>query len=148
LWFDYFPHQEGFLGLRGMGSLATVLGLPEVNATELIPEAYVRHINTTMQTGFIGSGFAMGGLIGVVAYAGFVGLFVALLSRLQWADRKRLDLAPFWCVLLLNMFFFTTRELHTAMLSGGTISVVILLLVWRSWSPVARRQEPQGVTVS
>lgn len=148
LWFDYFPQQEGFLGLRGMGSLATLLGVPEVNATEIIPESYVRHINTTMQTGFIGSGFAMGGLLGVVAYAGFVGLFVGLLSRLQWADRKRLDLAPFWCVLLLNMFFFTTRELHTAMLSGGTVSVLVLLLVWRSWSPGSRRVEPQGVAVS
>jgi hypothetical protein len=140
LWFDFFPSQENFLGLGGLGSLSEMLALPSLNPTEIVPQAYVPYVDTTMQTGFIGSGYAVGGLAGVVIYAAAVGGLVGWLCRLQLADRGRKDLAPFWSVLFVNMFFLTTRELHTALLSGGTLSVLLLLLLWRRF--VARLTPP------
>lgn len=142
LWFDYFPAQEGFLGLQGMGGLTMLLGLAPLSATEIIPEVYVSNTDTTFQTGFIGSGFATAGLTGVLLYGSVVGFFVGMLSNLQWADRNRQDLAPFWCVLAINMFFLTTRELHTAMLSGGTVSVLLILLAWRGLLKGSVEREP------
>lgn len=131
LWFDYFPESHPFLGPQGIPTVARLMGLEPVNATRLIPENYVPGVDTTFQVGFIGSGFATLGYLGIGIYATFVAAFVLAANHLMQREQYA-AWGPFWNVLLLNMLFFTTRELHTALLSGGTVSVFLLLLIFRS----------------
>ncbi len=128
LWFDFFPNMEPFTGFNNIGPIANAFGQQPVNPTIAIPEEYVPHALTTFQSGFIGSGYASFGFSGIAVSAVIVGVFVAVIAKLQWAFRTDRAAHPFLCVLTLNMFFFTTRELHTAMLSGGTVSVLLLFL--------------------
>ncbi|MCC6510796.1 MAG: hypothetical protein IT423_16950 [Pirellulaceae bacterium] len=128
LWFDFFPEIEPFTGFNNIGMIADAFGQAPVNPTIAIPERYVPNVLTTFQAGFVGSGYASFGFVGIGVSALIVGLFVAMISRLQWAFRFDRAAHPLLCVLTLNMFFFTTRELHTAALSGGTVSVLTLFL--------------------
>lgn len=131
LWFDYFPVSHPFLGVQGIPTLAHLMNVEPVNATRLIPENYVPGVDTTFQVGFIGSGFASLGYWGIAAYSTFVASFVLTANHFMKRDQYA-AWAPFWNVLLLNMLFFTTRELHTALLSGGTVSVFLLMWVFKS----------------
>ncbi|MBL8812333.1 MAG: hypothetical protein JNM43_19370 [Planctomycetaceae bacterium] len=131
LWFDYFPVSHPFLGAQGIPVLANMMDIEPVNATRLIPENYVPGVDTTFQVGFIGSGFATMGYWGIAAYSTFVAVFVLTANHFMNRDQYA-AWAPFWNVLLLNMLFFTTRELHTALLSGGTVSVFLLMWICRS----------------
>lgn len=129
LWFDYYPNVEPFVEFDNIGPLAEALGHAPRNPTIAIPEHYVPNVITTFQSGFVGSGYASYGFVGVGVSAILVGIFVSMISRLQWAFRGDNAAQPIICVMTLNMFFFTTRELHTAALSGGTVSTFILFLV-------------------
>ncbi len=126
LWFDYFPNVEPFTEFNNIGPIAYALGQPPINPTIAIPEHYEPGVLTTFQSGFIGSGYASYGFVGVGVSSLIVGVFVAMIARLQWAFRGDRSAHPLLCVLTLNMFFFTTRELHTAALSGGTVSVLLI----------------------
>jgi hypothetical protein len=129
LWFDFFPDIEPFVEFDNIGLIARARGHEHLDPTVLIPEHYVPDVITTFQSGFIGSGFASFGFIGVGASSLIVGVLVAAISNLQWVFRYDPAAHPWMCVLTLNMFFFTTRELHTAAISGGTVSVLFLFLI-------------------
>jgi hypothetical protein len=130
-WFDLFPFGHEYLGSSGISVLAEALDVPYNNPTRMIPAVYAPGKETTAQSGFIGSGYAIAGYWGVCLSAFAVGVFVFTISRMQVRDRGNSLVSPFWNVLILNMLFFTTRELHTALLSGGTLSVFLMLLAFR-----------------
>lgn len=140
LWFDFFPNVEPHTEFDNIGPIASLLGHAPVNPTIAVPEYYEPKVLTTFQSGFIGSGWASYGYVGVGISSLIVGLFVALIARLQWAFRADRTAHPFLCVLTLNMFFFTTRELHTAALSGGTVSLLILFFMTHFVAASGRRR--------
>ncbi len=140
LWFDYFPDVENYTQFRNIGPIATAMGEAPVNPTIAIPEHYVPNVITTFQSGFIGSGYASFGFEGIGVSSLIVGIFVALIGKLHQAFRYDDAAHPFLCVLTLNMFFFTTRELHTAALSGGTVSVLLLFIGIQFLGAAGRRR--------
>ena len=140
LWFDFFPNVEPHTAFDNIGPIATAFGHAPVNPTIAIPEYYEPDVLTTFQSGFIGSGYASYGFVGVGVSALIVGLIVAMMAKLQWAFRADRTAHPFLCVLTLNMFFFTTRELHTAALSGGTVSLLILFFAIHFLAASGRRR--------
>jgi len=130
LWFEEFPDRTPFLGVRNIKLLASIFGLEFLDVTRHIPRVYLRHTLTTFQTGFIGSGYASFGYIGIAAYGLIVGAIsvvaTALVVRIREFDVK----AIFCAVLCLNMYFLFSREFSTALLSGGIAPVLAIGLLY------------------
>jgi oligosaccharide repeat unit polymerase len=130
LWFEEFPDRTPFLGIRNIDLLADLFGLGFVDVTRLIPVTYINKELTTFQTGFIGSGYASFGYPGIALYGLVVGAIAvaatALINRIREADVK----AAFCGVLCLNMYFMFSRELATALLSGGIGPVFAMALLY------------------
>ena len=84
-----------------------------------------------MQVGFLGTALSMGGggLVPVIAliFSGMIVFNSWVLTKLQ---NSRSALFVFvGPVMFINSFFLTTRELHTASLSGGAVFTSLVLLV-------------------
>ena len=128
LWYDVFPEKMEHLYLQGIPITAKLTGQPYVNPTVVVPESLVTARQTSFQVGFIGSGYAGYGLFGIAIYSFIASGIVMLAASLQRAFRDDPGASAFLVILTINMFFLTTRELHTAMLSGGTLSLILVFL--------------------
>lgn len=132
LWFEEFPERTPFLGVSNISLLAPLFGLEFVDVTKLIPDKYVAPDLTTFQAGFIGSGYASFGYLGIFLY-GMIVTMLASLATVTYLRIKPSDLrAVFGSVIMLNMYFFFSRELSTALLSGGIIPVILIGMLFRS----------------
>lgn len=139
LWYDYFPAKEEFLNLRGVPLTARLSGQTYVNPTVVVPESLLTGRITSFQVGFMGSGYACYGFVGVAVYSIVAGVIASVMASIQHAFHHDPGAKSFLAVLTLNVFFLTTRELHTAMLSGGTVSVILLFFAFRFLHPARFR---------
>lgn len=145
LWFDAFPTQFEHIGLANISFFANLFDVNYFNPTIEIPFYYLNtssttvQLLTTVQVGFIGSSYASFGYIGVLLVSFFVGAYVKFLDgfalRLQYPVARSM----FSAVMCINMFFLTTRELHTSLLSGGVLLVPLLTIVFMKLLKISRR---------
>ena len=129
LWFEVFPERHSYVGLSGIGLLAA-LGISGgvADPTTLVPVIVMGDRLTTLQTGFMGSGYAAFGLAGLILYSLVTGILVWMMSELPFRFTNAAVRAAGLAVLGLNMYFLTTRQLHTALLSGGLLSTTLLFV--------------------
>lgn len=148
LWFEEFPERTEFLGISNISLLAPIFGLEFVDVTKMIPDKYVAFGITTFQVGFIGSGYASFGFYGVFLY----GMAVTVLASMATVTYLRIrapDLrAIYGSVIMLDMYFFFSRELSTALLSGGIVPALLIGCLFRAASPARpAMQAPQLVPI-
>ncbi|PWN54578.1 hypothetical protein [Abyssibacter profundi] len=134
LWVDYFLFESDPKGLSVIGRICAT-GLVECfDANSRIPQIYLGEYQTTLQVGFIGTGLAMGGIIGAI----IVILLTVLIVFIADLEAERVMHAGAGAVVVpllsICMFFLCTRDLHTATLSGG---LVFALLYSRTYSKAA-----------
>jgi hypothetical protein len=124
LWFEEFPEKTPFLGVSNINLLAPIFGFEFVDVTKLIPDKYVEPGLTTFQVGFIGSGYASFGYVGIFLY-GMLVTSLASMATVTYLRIRATDLrAVFGSVIMINMYFFFSRELSTALLSGGIVCLL------------------------
>lgn len=125
LWIDYFLFRDDPKGLSVIGRVCAT-GLVECfDANARIPQIYLGEYQTTLQVGFIGTGLAMGGVFGAILVS-VLTIFILLILDLEAARSMRRGsgavIVPLMC---LASFFMTTRDLHTAVLSGGLLFIFL-----------------------
>ena len=129
LWFQFFPLQHEHIGLSGIDFLARLFGLEYLDPTDMIPQRLLGADLTSMQTGFIGSGYASFGYLGIGVYSFLAGIVVWIISEVPFHLTNGIFRTVGFAVLGLNMYFLTSRQLHTALASGGLLSTALVLLI-------------------
>lgn len=124
LWFETFPP---YLGLSSVGLFEPIFSIEFIDPTVLVPGNVLGSDMTTMQTGFIGSGYAAFGYIGIAVYSVLVGFVVWTITVVPFVFLSGVLRVVAIAVLSLNTYFLTTRQLHTALMSGGVLSGLMLL---------------------
>ena len=130
LWIDYFGINGEGMGLSVIGSICGYLG-ECFNPNTYIPYYYLNREQTSMQVGFMGTALGVGGFMMLPVMSILFAMVVVfnswVLSRVQ---SNRSAIFMFLCpVMFINSFFLTTRELHTASLSGGAIFTSLIIIV-------------------
>lgn len=125
LWFAHFPNTFDFVGLGNVTPIAKAFNLEYHSPMVEIPALYTR-VATTYQAGFIGSSYASFGYPGIFAGGLFVGAMVSAITMLQASLMQRWQVIVFGSVAGMNFYFLDSRELHTALLSGGIAAVPII----------------------
>ncbi|KGQ20243.1 hypothetical protein LF41_779 [Lysobacter dokdonensis DS-58] len=142
LWIDYFHFGNGPVGVSAVSKLCEIWSDQCVNSNTLIPEMYVGKQLTTMQVGFLGTAIATVGLAGVPIASIVVVLIIAINGAVQRTYATTVLSLSLAIHLFLNAFFLTTREMHTAMLSGGALSLPLLYWGWNKFvAKPARNRE-------
>jgi hypothetical protein len=129
LWIDFFTVQSEPMGGAVINSICHLFDKC-FNPNTYIPNYYLDRELTSMQAGFLGTAFGVGGFYLVPVVAFIVSLIVIfncyILTILQrFHPGLFIFVAP---IMLINSFFLTTRELHTSSLSGGGVLISIILI--------------------
>jgi oligosaccharide repeat unit polymerase len=121
MWFVEFPDITPFIGLSSFPLGAELTGVRYLNVQAFIPQVYMHAYNTSFTGGFIGSGYAAFGYIGIVIYGGIVGGIVVAISALSVLIKNNAVRSAYIGVMCMNVYFLDSRELTTALVSGGII---------------------------
>ncbi|WP_299256762.1 hypothetical protein [uncultured Kushneria sp.] len=129
LWIDYFYYQYHPAGLQSVGKVCELFFDECVNVNTLIPYHYAEAINTSMQSGFLGSIYSVWGVFSGPLIITFVALMTVannfLLSKVNYS-LLGLVAAP---VMFMSAYFITTSELNTAILSGGGVFNAVCIYI-------------------
>jgi hypothetical protein len=109
-----------------------------ISAPFIIGYEYFQDLDTSANTGIIGSGFANGSYWGVLLYSVLVGILISFLnsagSRISHAF-----VAAFSFLTIFNLF--TSTDLLTAFLTHGLLTLILVLTFCSSDLTTDRRQE-------
>lgn len=130
-WFDVFPDIYSHIGFANIPAVAKLLNITPFFPTLEVPALYF-NVNTTFQAGYIGGAYASFGYPGIFIYSLFVGGWVAFLTRYESQINYRWQRIVFLAVIGVNMYFLSSRELHTAMQSGGFILAPLIVMLARA----------------
>jgi hypothetical protein len=139
-WYDVFPEKHEFVGFSNIPALAKLLGLEPVAPTILVPSFYL-DANTTFQAGYIGGAYASFGYAGIFIYSFLVGGWVSLLTRYEKHLDVRWQRIVYFSVVGMNMYFLSSRELHTALQSGGFVLAPLMMFAVRIFNLSPRRRQ-------
>lgn len=128
LWFDFFPKNHNFLWFDNISIISEIFGREYFLPTAYLPEYYGFGF-TTFQAGFIGSGYASFGYLGILFYSIIVGFLVMTLTYYESKISEKWMRVLYTSIVGMNFYFFTSRELHTSLLSGGILFAPFLFLV-------------------
>lgn len=129
LWIEHFYFRDNFAGLSTVGFLCNIFADSCVNINAIIPQIYMDRDLTTMQSGFLGTTLSTTGIFSLPLVSFFVAGLVCLNNYVQLKFTNSMLYIPISVHLFLAAFFITTRELSTAMLSGGASFIAIAYLV-------------------
>ncbi|MEQ1509310.1 MAG: hypothetical protein ABL909_02780 [Sphingopyxis sp.] len=88
---------------------------------------YFADLDTSANTGIIGSGFANAGLLGVTLYAMITGLLISIFNYYG----EKIDRAVVAAISLTTVFnIFTSTDLLTAFLTHGLLLLIVLLALY------------------
>jgi hypothetical protein len=125
LWFEAFPSVIDYLGFNNIG-LFRLFGFDYVNVTVVLPELFLGEVLTSFQAGFIGSAYAGFGILGIIIVSILVGIIVSYADFFAATRRTHFGKVVVASVLSLNLIALTSREFHTALLSGGVLSAIMV----------------------
>lgn len=125
LWFEAFPSVIDHLGFNNIG-LFRLFGVDYVNVTVLLPELFLGEVLTSFQAGFVGSAYAGFGILGIIIVSVIVGIIVSYADFFSATRRTHFGKVVVASVLSLNLISLTSREFHTALLSGGVLSAIMV----------------------
>lgn len=153
LWFAHFPSTFEFVGFRNVTPVVKMFHLTYFSPMVEIPALYTR-VTTTYQAGFIGSSYASFGYPGIVAFSVLVSAIVVAIVKFETRLDVRWQRVAYVSVVGMNFYFLSSRELHTALLSGGIVLAPLIFFVYRAvtrwfWAaasgrPSSLRSQPKG----
>lgn len=145
LWFANFPDTFGYIGFTNIGAIANLLGVPQFSPTVEIPALYVA-AKTTFQAGYIGGAYASFGYPGIICYSIIAGSVVCLINYYEGRLKRRWQRIVYFAVLGMNCYFLSSRELHTALQSGGLLLAPLVLLIFNSTTKLLKvRRRPRRI---
>lgn len=120
-WINYFAYTSEPIGLAGIGKLCNLFSSHCIDAPLFTAIEIIGSDKTSIQTGFMGSGFSSFGIIGTIIYT-FIAYFIGLINNYVLLNYRKSPYFPVLSgVMFINAFFLTTAPTHTAMLSGGAV---------------------------
>ncbi len=133
LWFAHFPSTFDFIGFRNVTPVVNAFHLTYFSPMVEIPALYTR-VTTTYQAGFIGSSYASFGYPGIIAFSVLAAAIVVAIVRFEAHLDVRWQRITYVSVVGMNFYFLTSRELHTALLSGGIALTPLIFFAYRAVS--------------
>mgnify|MGYP000597013517 CR=1 FL=1 len=128
LWIDYFGVSEQYQGFNIIGKICNLFGSC-FNPNTFIPYHYLGRELTSMQAGFLGTALGFGGFFAIPFVSVLVVSVIAFNNCVLNSIRSGYLLIAFSPIMLINSFFLTTREFHTALLSGGAIFTALFIIM-------------------
>jgi hypothetical protein len=136
LWLEYFPDISPHIGLSNISIAAEFMGDNFRQPTIEVPQFFIGDRLTTMQAGFLGSTYASFGFFGVFLGSIFVVAILKMSSIYALSFKDPKARSAILSLLCLNTVFLGTRELHTALSSGGVLLAPIcsflFFFLWQS----------------
>lgn len=133
---DVLPHLDG----SGIQLLMTFLGGEFREATVEVPVIALNARTTSFPAGFIASGYADFGLVGIAVSGGLVGMLVVGLSESVRRINEPIARGVYTAMVGLSMHHIPATPLHTALLSGGVVSAPILIWLFAYFRPRLRER--------
>ncbi|MCK8077190.1 hypothetical protein MSG34_13545 [Vibrio sp. 1CM2L] len=133
LWIDYFLYESSPIGIASVGKICSLLDLDKcLNVNAHIPFYYHSRELTSMQVGFLGTALSFGGLYAIPLFITIVLIIITFINKISilLSKESMLLYITFNSQMFLNAFFITTRELHTAALSGGLVLVPLIYFLY------------------
>ena len=135
VWIDQFIVSGTPVGFSAMGKICAIVGVSCLDIPSLTAMNYLGSELTSIQTGFLGTGIAVMGLLGVF-FSTIIVFLLIIFNNFVLCKYCRSSLfyvaSPF---MFLGGYFITTSPLTTAMLSGGALlAPLLLLLISLKWT--------------
>lgn len=131
---EFFSENPKYFWASSRLSFGMVQNPYGIQSPNVIGEAYFNNVENAAGTGFIGSGFAQAGMVGVVLYSVGVGIVIAILQ----AFGRYLGLPLVAAVMIVQIAtMLTATDFVTMFLTHGLFASFILLAIIRA--PQGRR---------
>lgn len=127
-YFDFFSKNEYYYWASSKLTFGLVDSPYTISSAKLIGDVYYNNADMSANTGFIGSGFAQAGILGVIFYSFGTGLILAILQ----AYGRRLGHTFVIAIAFqsaLNMF--SSTDFLTLFMTHGMMILIILLMIMR-----------------
>jgi hypothetical protein len=127
--FDLYPDYLPFTSFNGIGLFASILGLEAREVSLEIPRVMFGTDLTSIQAGFMLSGYTGFGYFGILFTTILLMTLVGAIYRFSFRIRSR----ELWCLYLtsvgISCYFLTSSAFHTALLSGGVLLNAFFILL-------------------
>jgi len=133
-WFymDFFEHAAKISWANSKFTLGLIVSPYDAVAPKIIGFEYFNREDVSANTGWIGSGYANAGIVGVVAYSVLIGLLLSFLD----AYSNRLGVRIVTAMFTLSVFtLLTSTDLATMLITHGLAISLLVLMITR---PVAQ----------
>lgn len=127
-WFhiEFFSRNTFYYWSESRISLGLIDPPYSINSSHLIGEVYYKNIETSANTGWIGSGYANAGLLGVAVYSVLIGFVFSIIDSIAKIHGSRTTIAVFVVPIYILL---TTSDLMTSLISHGLILCFIMTLI-------------------
>jgi len=129
LYFDFFSHNRLLFWSESKVTLGLFSKKFSLDTPHLIGYYYFGSEFIGANTGWIGSGYANAGFLGLLIYAIIIGLIFSFLNSLSKFHDKRIIVSIFTAPIFAIML---SSDLPTAILTHGTLIGLILLMLFRT----------------
>lgn len=138
-----------FIGLSGMGPIADISGVPRRDPTAELPIYFLENgKNTSLQGGFLMTGWAVAGFFGVAIASLIVSATVAFASAVTYTIRCVELRACVQAAVALSSWTFTQLNVSTALLTGGNVAILATIFFLAGLERAAARRKSVFLTQS
>ncbi|MGJ7607615.1 oligosaccharide repeat unit polymerase [Variovorax sp. LT1R20] len=131
LYVDHFSNLEKYYWASSKLSLGLVDSTYELSAPNLIGQQYFGNEDMSANTGWIGSGFANAGYVGVIVYSVLIGMLLSFLDAYARKLGARVVISLF---IIPVITMVTSADMTDMILTHGLVVAILILLVWREKS--------------
>lgn len=129
-YFDFFVDADRFYWASSKISFGLIEAPYNLNAPRLIGVTYSNNIERFANAGWIGSGFANAGALGVLVYSVLVGALLAFLDEYSKKIGSRVTIALF---ALPVVTIFVSSDLVSSLLTHGLLAALFLLMLFPAY---------------
>lgn len=127
IWIDYFVVHGEPVGFSIIGKVCHYLSDQCINPNDLLPRIYLARTNTTLQAGFLGTALGFSGLYWVLIFIIIVYFLFIVHGYVLYRLKNNEMINSFSLISFLSAYGLSSSELHTALLSGGIVSSILLI---------------------
>lgn len=122
---QFFQHGDFIYWAESKLTLGLIQSPFDDRVVRIIGEEFFRNAEMSANTGWIGSGYSNGGLLGVAIYSVLIGAFFALIDAYAVRSDPSLLTATFF---LLVFTMLSSSDLLTMLLTHGLLMSIIILI--------------------
>lgn len=129
-YYDFISNNEPLFFSEGLiGKLFNVEYPYDVRFVNLISEIYSNNPDSASNTGYLGSGYANLGFVGMLIYTIILVFILLLIDSLG----SRLDKSMITGMVLFSMLSLNDSDMLTTLLTGGLLFLLLLLFLYASF---------------